>query len=95
MKLIVFFSAVSLFAADQATIDKGKAEERRACAGCHSLRLGHSQRLSRGTWEKELDKMGRWGAGIKDRAALMEYLVANFGDDKPVPNPDKSADGTK
>ncbi len=95
MRRTIFLAAATLCAADQAAIDRGRTEERRACSGCHSLRLSHSQRLSRGTWEKELDKMARWGADIKDRGALMEYLVANFGDDKAVPAPEKSAASAK
>jgi hypothetical protein len=85
--------AIAACAADQATIDKGRKEEQRACLPCHSLRLIHSQRLSRATWNKELDKMAGWGAKYTDREALLEYLVANFGDDKPATPPDMSADG--
>jgi mono/diheme cytochrome c family protein len=77
-------------AADQATLDLGKKEEARSCVPCHSLRLIHSQRLARATWVKELDKMAGWGTVIKDRDALLEYLVANYGNDKPIPPPDMS-----
>ena len=80
------------FAADQATLDRGKAEEQRDCVACHSLRLNHSQRLSRAQWGKELDKMAGWGAGIKDRDALLEYLATNYGDDKPAAPPAMSTD---
>jgi mono/diheme cytochrome c family protein len=83
------------FAADQATLERGKAEEQRACIACHSLRLNHSQRLSRAQWGKELDKMAGWGATIKDRDALWEYLAANYGDDKPASPPSLSLDGAK
>ena len=87
--------ATAAFAADQATLDRGQKEEARACTPCHSLRLIHSQRLSRATWNKELDKMTGWGTRIADRDALLEYLVANYGDDKPVPPPTMSLDGSK
>ncbi len=30
--------------------------------------------------------MANWGAKPQDREALLEYLVANFGDDKPAAN---------
>jgi hypothetical protein len=80
-------------AADQATLDRGQKEEGRACLPCHSLRLIHSQRLSRATWNKELDKMVGWGTKIQDRDALLEYLVASFGDDKPASPPAISEDG--
>jgi hypothetical protein len=81
--------------ADQATLDRGQKEEARACLACHSLRLIHSQRLSRGTWTRELDKMAGWGAKYNDRDALLEYLVANYGDDKPAPAPQMSGNGSK
>jgi cytochrome c1 len=72
-------------AADQATLDRGQKEEGRACTPCHSVRLIHSQRLARAVWNKELDKMAGWGTVMRDREALLEYLVANFGDDKGLP----------
>ena len=81
-------------AADQATLDRGHKEEGRACLPCHSLRLIHSQRLSRAAWNKELDKMAAWGTRMTDREALLEFLVASFGDDKPPAPPAVSADGT-
>ena len=87
--------AVSALAADQAVLDRGKKEEARSCLPCHSLRLVHSQRLSRATWNKELGKMAGWGTKIQDRDALLEYLVANFGDDKPAAPPAMTGDGTK
>jgi len=76
--------AIMSFAADQATIDRGRKEEQRTCLPCHSLRLIHSQRLSRAAWTKELDKMAGWGTKYQDRDALLEYLVATYGDDKPA-----------
>lgn len=80
-------------AADQAALERGQKEEQRDCLPCHSLRLIQSQRLSRAAWSKELDKMGGWGVRYQDRDALLEYLSANFGNDKPpVPDP-MSADG--
>jgi len=53
-----------------------------------------SQRLSKTGWERELDKMVRWGSDIKDREALMAYLVATYGDGKPMPKPTLSADAS-
>jgi hypothetical protein len=87
--------ALAAFAADQATIERGQKEEARSCLPCHSLRLIHSQRLSRAAWNRELDKMTGWGTKISDRDALLEYLVANYGDDKPAPAPAMSQDGSK
>ena len=85
-------SGVAL-AADEAMLDLGKKEEVRSCAACHSLRLIHSQRLARAAWAKELDKMAGWGTEMKNRDALLEYLVANFGNDKPLPTPDMTGNG--
>jgi hypothetical protein len=92
MKMICAGLALTImaFAADQATIDRGHKEEQRTCLPCHSLRLIHSQRLSRAAWTKELDKMAGWGTKMSDRDALLEYLLANYGDDKPLPKADMS-----
>lgn len=97
MKRLVLFllAAAAVWAADQAVLDRGKKEESRSCTPCHSLRLIHSQRLSPAAWNKEIDKMAGWGTKIQDREALLEYLVANFGNDKPAPPPTMSGDGTK
>ena len=92
--LLACAAAAVAVAADQATLDRGQKEEARDCLPCHSLRLVHSQRLSRAAWGKELDKMAGWGTKITDRDALVEYLVANYGDDKPVAAPAISADGS-
>lgn len=96
MKTAIAIAAAVLIAvaADQATLDRGQKEEGLSCTPCHSLRLVHSQRLSRATWGKEVDKMIGWGCKIQDRDALMEYLVANFGDDKAPTPPVLSRDGT-
>ena len=90
---LIFLGAA--LAADQATLERGQKEEARSCLPCHSLRLIHSQRLSRAAWNRELDKMTGWGTKIADRDALLEYLVATYGDDKPAPPPAMSQDGSK
>ena len=94
---IVLFAGVlvAALAADQATLDKGKREEQRVCQPCHSLRLIHSQRLSRATWTRELDKMAGWGTSYQEKDALLEYLVATYGDDKPMTPAAMSQDGRK
>jgi len=93
LALICLGSSVAAIAADQATLDLGKKEEARSCLACHSLRIIHSQRLARAAWGRELDKMAGWGSQIKEREALLEYLVANYGNDKPMPVPEMSANG--
>jgi mono/diheme cytochrome c family protein len=90
---MVFVIAASAWAADQATLERGQKEEQRQCLPCHSLRIVHSQRLGRAGWNRELDKMGGWGVKYTDREALLEYLMGNFGDDKPLPQAAASADG--
>jgi mono/diheme cytochrome c family protein len=85
----------TVWGADQAAVERGQKEEARSCIPCHSLRLIHSQRLSKATWNKELDKMAGWGTVVNDREALLEYLMANYGDDKPIPAPAISANGVK
>ena len=98
MKPLLLVTAMTLavwaaVAADQATLDRGQKEEGLTCSPCHNLRLVHSQRLPKATWSKELDKMAGWGAKYQDRDALLEYLVANYGDDKPSSPPAMSKDG--
>jgi cytochrome c1 len=98
MRSLISFGAAALlalaaFAADQATLDKGQKEAGLACTPCHSLRLVQSQRLSRAAWNKELDKMAGWGTKMTDREAILEYLVANYGDDKPPTPAAVSKDG--
>ena len=85
--LIALGLMAAAWSADQATLDRGKKEEQQSCLPCHSLRLIHSQRLSKAGWTKELTKMEGWGTVIKDRDALLEYLLDNYGDDKPLPAP--------
>ena len=89
--LLLAVASGAAMAADQATIDRGQKEEARSCLPCHSLRIVHSQRLSRAAWNRELDKMAGWGCQMTDRDALLEYLVANFGDDKPPAKPETTS----
>ena len=91
--LLLLAFAFAAAAADQATIETGLKEEQRTCLPCHSLRIIHTNRLSRAGWSRELDKMAGWGTKYADREALLEYLVATYGDDKAVSPPEMSADG--
>ena len=84
--------AVSLFAAD-VDIEAAKKEEQRECTACHGLRFIHSQRLSKAAWQKELDKMAGWGAEMKNKQLLLDYLAAEYSDSKPVPQDPLSSNG--
>lgn len=93
--LLVLAVALTAYAADPALIAKGAADERKSCVGCHSPRISSTQRLSRVGWERELDKMARWGAKIDDREALLAYLLDNYGDDKPAAPLPRSIDAPR
>ena len=92
---VIGFVLTSVLAAADVSSEDGRREETRACLPCHGLRIIHVQRLSRGAWEKELDKMERWGAVIKDRNALLDYLVANFNERVAPASTVQTPDGRK
>ena len=52
-----------------------------ACIGCHGEDMIAGQKLTRPQWEREIDKMTRWGAPVKpeDRGAIIEFLLSHFG----------------
>ena len=87
--------AAAALGADPSVVARGEKEEARSCIACHSLRIVHSQRLSRAAWGRELDKMVGWGTKVEDRDALLEYLAANFGDDKPQQPPALTHNGSQ
>src|SRR5215471_17107168 len=86
--LIVFCATVFL-AQTAATPDLPpgpmQAKARTACMECHDARITLQQRLDKGAWTKEVDKMIRWGAVVdpKDRDAMIDYFSTNFPPDKP------------
>src|SRR5260370_27117798 len=97
MKITIAFGCL-LTAASLAAQDSRQAarrEETRAWIQCYGLRLIHSQRLSTAAWGKEIDKMIGWGAEVKNRQLLLDYLAAEYPDTKPLPDDPKSADGRK
>jgi hypothetical protein len=51
-----------------------------ACLGCHGEDMIAGQKLTRGQWEREIDKMVRWGAPVKseDRESILEFLATHF-----------------
>ncbi|MGH9495973.1 MAG: hypothetical protein ACRD3B_13320, partial [Candidatus Sulfotelmatobacter sp.] len=62
-----------------------QAKATTACTECHEARIILQQRLSKGAWTKEVDKMVKWGAVVDagDHDALVDYLSVNFGVDQP------------
>lgn len=67
-----------------------------ACLECHNAQIIQQQRLSKAAWAKEVDKMTKWGALVEpqDKDALIEYLSANFGTEKPPYQPPRVASGS-
>jgi DMSO/TMAO reductase YedYZ molybdopterin-dependent catalytic subunit len=51
-----------------------------ACLTCHGEHMMVQQHLTRAQWEKDTDKMVRWGAPLKpeDREGILKYLSDNF-----------------
>src|SRR5271154_6773703 len=65
-----------------------------ACLECHEARIILQQRLTKGAWTKEVDKMTKWGALVApaDRDPLIDYLSTNFSPDKPPYDPQRTSD---
>lgn len=84
-----------LSAGDTDLAERGKREEAHSCIQCHSLRLVNSQRLSARAWQKEIDKMIGWGAPVRDRQLLINYLSEEYSAAKPIPEPEHSGNGVK
>ncbi|MFZ0955772.1 MAG: hypothetical protein WAN60_05480 [Candidatus Sulfotelmatobacter sp.] len=63
-----------------------QAKATTACLECHEARIILQQRLSKGAWTKEVDKMVKWGAVVdaSDHDALIDYLSTNFSPDQPA-----------
>jgi cytochrome c5 len=53
---------------------------RNRCLRCHEADVIVVQKLTRAGWEREVEKMKRWGAIVKDdeQAALVDYFAARF-----------------
>ena len=52
-----------------------------ACLACHSADMVWQQHLTEKQWTAEVNKMVGWGSEVpeENKAALISYLVANFG----------------
>ncbi len=70
-----------------------RAKATTACLECHEARIILQQRLSKGAWTKEVDKMVKWGAVVdaNDHDALIDYLSTNFSPDQPAYEPPRTA----
>jgi hypothetical protein len=70
-----------------------QAKLKTACLECHDAGIIVQQRLSKAAWAREVDKMIRWGAVVDpaDRDAFIDYLSANFSEDKEPYAPPKTA----
>jgi Mo-co oxidoreductase dimerisation domain len=53
---------------------------RRACYTCHDEHMMQQQHLTRAQWEKEVDKMMKWGAQVtpENRKAIVDYLAGKY-----------------
>jgi hypothetical protein len=103
---LLAFAATSMFSAQAqkpatasvtADLPSGtmQAKATTACLECHEARIILQQRLSKGAWTKEVDKMVKWGAVVdpSDRDALIDYLSTNFSPDKPAYEPQRTSAG--
>jgi len=96
--LIASFAAVAQQAAAVKTTGElppgpMQAKATTSCLECHEARIILQQRLSKGAWGKEVDKMIKWGAVVdaNDREALIDYLSSNFNPDRPPYEPPRTA----
>ncbi len=68
--------------ASQQDLPDGKGADiaRNRCLLCHEADLIAAQKLSRAGWVREVDKMMRWGAVVKDeeKDVLVDYFAARF-----------------
>jgi mono/diheme cytochrome c family protein len=62
---------------------EGRDVAQTRCLACHASEMILQQQLTETQWLAEVDKMQRWGAGVRDedKDALVQYLVSRFGPD--------------
>ena len=53
----------------------------KTCVNCHGQDMIAGQHLTRAQWEREVDKMTRWGAAVTpdNRSAVVDFLFRAFG----------------
>ena len=91
---------IALSAQGAADLPSGPGADlvRSTCVTCHEADLIRQQRLTRAGWERELDKMIRWGANVAqgDRIRLLDYLATNWNrrpsDETPAAASERSID---
>jgi hypothetical protein len=83
---LLTLGSLSLLCAQSPEMPTGavQAKVTTACMECHESRIITQQRLSKGAWTKEVDKMIKWGALVDpaDRDSFIDYLSTNFPPDK-------------
>lgn len=89
--VLVALSAASLLGRVAASpqdlpADKGVEIARNRCLLCHEADVIVAQKLTRAGWVREVDKMVRWGAVVKDdeKDPLVDYFAAQFAPFKPA-----------
>jgi len=91
--------SVPLLRAQSPTLPPGPMQQKvtTACTECHDASIIVQQRLSKGAWTKEVDKMTKWGAVVDpaDRDGFIDYLSSNFPPDKPAETMPRMAPGKK
>lgn len=57
------------------------------CLACHDATLVRQQRLDRPKWNREVEKMIRWGAPVPaaEKDALVDYLAEKYPDPECLP----------
>ncbi len=57
------------------------AAVKNSCIGCHEADVMRQQRLTRAQWDREVDKMVRWGASVKPDAKeeIVRFLTEKWG----------------
>lgn len=50
------------------------------CLTCHDDHMMQGQRMTKAQWDKEVDKMTRWGASVKpeDKPAIVDFLASKY-----------------
>jgi len=67
--------------AEAAEIPPFPPKVKQACTSCHGADMVSGPRLTHVQWEKEVDKMVRWGAPVtpEDRGDIVDFLARAFG----------------